>query len=133
MERKDGEVCQERSRLLIRHDRRVPEESSREVKSGITSVGSRRFRPTKKAMPLSPLARAKENLWNARLPSCSPVENAQATLAKNVRRLLEVLPELTGQFEILIVDDGSSDATFEVAERVVDSVSSDSSRTQHRA
>lgn len=47
-----------------------------------------------------------------------PVENAQATLAKNVRRLLEVLPELTGQFEILIVDDGSSDATFEVADEL---------------
>ncbi len=47
-----------------------------------------------------------------------PVENAQATLAGNVRRLLEVLPELTDSFEILILDDGSTDATIEVADEL---------------
>jgi len=46
------------------------------------------------------------------------VENAQATLERDVRRLLEVLPELTAHFEILIVDDGSTDATFEVADEL---------------
>ncbi len=47
-----------------------------------------------------------------------PVENAQATLARNVRRLLEVLPELTDSFEVLILDDGSADATIEVADEL---------------
>lgn len=47
-----------------------------------------------------------------------PVENSQATLERNVRRLLEVLPELTDRFEILIIDDGSIDATFEVADEL---------------
>lgn len=47
-----------------------------------------------------------------------PVENVQATLVKYVRRLLEVLPELTSQFELVIVDDGSVDATFEVADEL---------------
>ena len=45
-----------------------------------------------------------------------PVENAQATLARDVRRLLEILPELTDSFEVLIIDDGSTDATIEVAD-----------------
>ncbi|MHB8897299.1 MAG: glycosyltransferase family 2 protein [Thermoguttaceae bacterium] len=47
-----------------------------------------------------------------------PVENCQATLNGTVRRLLEILPELTDRFEILIVDDGSTDATFEVADEL---------------
>jgi glycosyltransferase involved in cell wall biosynthesis len=36
-----------------------------------------------------------------------------------VRELLEVGSELTTEFNILIVDDGSTDATFEVAEELV--------------
>lgn len=44
-----------------------------------------------------------------------PVHNAQATLAARVVQLLEVVSELTGQFEMVIVDDGSNDATSEVA------------------
>lgn len=47
-----------------------------------------------------------------------PVENSQATLSGNVRRLLEILPELTDRFEVLIVDDGSTDATYEVADEL---------------
>ncbi len=47
-----------------------------------------------------------------------PVENAQATLAGNARRLLAVLPELTDSFEVLILDDGSTDATIEVADEL---------------
>ncbi len=43
------------------------------------------------------------------------VFDAQATLARRVSEILEVLPELTSDFEVLIVDDGSGDATEEVA------------------
>ena len=44
-----------------------------------------------------------------------PVHNAQATLAHQVAELLELLPEKSTQFEVLIVDDASSDRTEEVA------------------
>jgi len=45
-----------------------------------------------------------------------PVHNAQLNLAADVARILEILPELTRNFEIVIVDDGSTDHTWEVAE-----------------
>jgi len=44
-----------------------------------------------------------------------PVHNAQATLWETIHEILEVLPELTRRFDILIVDDGSTDATGEIA------------------
>jgi glycosyltransferase involved in cell wall biosynthesis len=44
-----------------------------------------------------------------------PVHNAQAQLEGQVQKLLELLPELTSKFDVLIVDDGSTDATCEVA------------------
>jgi glycosyltransferase involved in cell wall biosynthesis len=43
------------------------------------------------------------------------VHNAQAMLQTSVHKLLDTLPELTNQFEVLIIDDGSTDATSEVA------------------
>jgi glycosyltransferase involved in cell wall biosynthesis len=45
-----------------------------------------------------------------------PVHNAQHTLARNVSVVLDVLPDLTDRFEVLIIDDGSTDATEEVAD-----------------
>ncbi len=44
-----------------------------------------------------------------------PVHNAQAQLEGQVQQLLDLLPELTSKFDLLIVDDGSTDATCEVA------------------
>jgi hypothetical protein len=43
------------------------------------------------------------------------VHNAEKTLAAQVTRLLDVLPDVANRFELLIVDDGSTDQTEEVA------------------
>ncbi|QDU28127.1 Beta-monoglucosyldiacylglycerol synthase [Anatilimnocola aggregata] len=45
-----------------------------------------------------------------------PVRDCEATLGRQVARWLEIIPELTQRFELLIVDDGSADHTFEIAE-----------------
>lgn len=47
-----------------------------------------------------------------------PVHNAQSTLAATVQEILEVVSELTERFELMIVDDGSADATSEVADEL---------------
>ena len=44
-----------------------------------------------------------------------PVHNAQHSLADNVARLLDIAADLTELFELLIVDDGSTDHTVEIA------------------
>jgi hypothetical protein len=44
-----------------------------------------------------------------------PVYNAESRLRSNVTELLELASELTSKFGVLIVDDGSTDATFDVA------------------
>lgn len=44
-----------------------------------------------------------------------PVRNAERTLAGQVQELLDILPDLTSRFEVLIVDDGSSDHTPDIA------------------
>ncbi len=51
----------------------------------------------------------------ASLSSVLPVHNTQQGLAGLVSHLLEILPELTSRFELLIVDDGSNDETPDVA------------------
>lgn len=47
-----------------------------------------------------------------------PVHNAEATLATHVAHLLDVLPDLARKFEVLIVDDGSTDHTVESADEL---------------
>jgi len=44
-----------------------------------------------------------------------PVHNAQSTLSQTVQELLDVLPEVSRRFDVVIIDDGSTDATSEVA------------------
>jgi cellulose synthase/poly-beta-1,6-N-acetylglucosamine synthase-like glycosyltransferase len=44
-----------------------------------------------------------------------PVKDVQATLTTSVHQILDVLADSTDQFELLIIDDGSTDATSEVA------------------
>lgn len=47
-----------------------------------------------------------------------PVQNAQSSLQRSVAKLLDAASELTDKFEILIVDEGSSDHTDEVAQEL---------------
>jgi hypothetical protein len=44
-----------------------------------------------------------------------PVRNAQSDLESQVEQLLDLLPELSGRFDVLIIDDGSTDETIDVA------------------
>src|SRR5690606_7080249 len=46
------------------------------------------------------------------------VRNAEQQLAAAVARVLDILPDITRSFEILIIDCGSSDHTLEVAEEL---------------
>jgi dolichol-phosphate mannosyltransferase len=48
-----------------------------------------------------------------------PVRNAESSLSGQVHELLELLPDLTGRFEILLIDDASSDHTADIAEELV--------------
>ena len=44
-----------------------------------------------------------------------PIHNGQHRLEHQVAEILDVLPELTHRFELLIIDDGSTDDSFDVA------------------
>lgn len=55
---------------------------------------------------------------NPSLTIVLPVRNAEARLAAQIDELLDVLPELTGRFEVLVVDDGSSDETADLADQL---------------
>jgi glycosyltransferase involved in cell wall biosynthesis len=47
-----------------------------------------------------------------------PVRNAESSLRGQVDKLLEILPDLTHQFELLIVDDGSTDHTPDIVQDI---------------
>jgi glycosyltransferase involved in cell wall biosynthesis len=55
---------------------------------------------------------------NPSLTIVLPVHNAEHRLAAQVYQLLDVLPELTRRFEVLVVDDGSTDDTAIVADEL---------------
>ncbi len=44
-----------------------------------------------------------------------PVHNVQRALPRLVHQMLEIIPDVTSDFELLVVDDGSTDHTDEVA------------------
>lgn len=62
---------------------------------------------------------AKEDTLERSLSVILPVQNVEKTLRAYVESLLEYLPDLTGRFEILIVDDGSTDHTEDIAYEIV--------------
>lgn len=55
---------------------------------------------------------------NPSLTVVVPVCNSQSSLPRLIDELLEVVPELTSDFEIVLVDDGSTDATVEIAQEL---------------
>lgn len=62
--------------------------------------------------------RSGDSVLNKSLTIVLPVYNAESRLRNNVQELLDLASELTPQFTVLIIDDGSTDATFEVAEEL---------------
>jgi glycosyltransferase involved in cell wall biosynthesis len=55
---------------------------------------------------------------NKSLTVVLPVHNGESRLRKSVHEILELASELTSRFGVLIIDDGSNDATYEVAEEL---------------
>jgi glycosyltransferase involved in cell wall biosynthesis len=47
-----------------------------------------------------------------------PVKNAESSLRSQVDKLLEILPDLTHRFELVIVDDGSTDHTPDIVQDI---------------
>ncbi len=73
-----------------------------------TTCGTRRI----------PSPRQRDPALERSLSVLLPVRNTQSTLCVLVEQILDVLPELTGSFELIIIDDGSTDATIEVADEL---------------
>lgn len=64
-------------------------------------------------MPRPPCASSQSPV-NDSLSIIVPLRNAQAIVAEQLGRLLELLPDLTARFEIIVIDDGSNDHTVEL-------------------
>ena len=62
-----------------------------------------------------PLVRRKGLTLTPSLSVILPIYNAEAMLARQVGHLLDVLPDLAPRFEILVIDDGSTDHTGDIA------------------
>ena len=59
-----------------------------------------------------------DSVFNKSLTVVLPVYNGESRLRKSVNEILELASELTSKFGVLIIDDGSNDATYEVAEEL---------------
>jgi glycosyltransferase involved in cell wall biosynthesis len=57
-------------------------------------------------------------VFNKSLTVVLPVYNGETRLRKSVNEILELASELTSKFGVLIIDDGSNDSTYEVAEEL---------------
>lgn len=57
-------------------------------------------------------------MFNKTLTVVLPVYNGETRLRKSVNEILELASELTTKFGVLIIDDGSNDSTYEVAEEL---------------
>jgi cellulose synthase/poly-beta-1,6-N-acetylglucosamine synthase-like glycosyltransferase len=57
----------------------------------------------------------KDTLLQRALTVLLPVRDAQSTLADTVAQVLDLAAEVSERFEVLIIDDASSDATNEIA------------------
>lgn len=86
----------------------------------VTVNASRYPKPKSSAVRISPDWKSPNEgaLVERSLTVLLPVHNHQSVLAARVQRILDVLPELTRHFELIIVDDGSTDATIEVADEL---------------
>jgi cellulose synthase/poly-beta-1,6-N-acetylglucosamine synthase-like glycosyltransferase len=61
---------------------------------------------------------SKEPILNRSLSVLLPVHNVQRSLCGSVLEILDLLAELTSRFELVIVDDGSTDGTWDVAQEL---------------
>jgi glycosyltransferase involved in cell wall biosynthesis len=66
-------------------------------------------------VPVQHLAARVEPLLEPSVSVCLPVHNAQSALPTQVERVLDMVSDLADRFELLIIDDGSTDETLEVA------------------
>lgn len=70
---------------------------------------------------------------SAKLPALTvffPAYNEQANIQLAVEQALEVLPEIADKFEIIVVDDGSTDQTFKIAQQLAEQYSQVKAATQ---